>query len=234
MARSMASLTVWIEDGQPSQLPSRRRCTTPWGSIPSSSTPPACEPRYGRTLSRASTTRVSVSLGWRPWRTSRLATSSSSTSRSVTSGPASSTVRSSPAPYSSTTRRTISSAVSAVPGSPAARSRPSSSSIRVPTSRRSRACPVNALPLVEHGRRVQLLHHVAVAQVHVDPAGQARVEAADRPHDVDALELLRRVLLEDGGVLDGVLVGAGGAVDVAHAAVPRRRRGGGGGGRPPV
>ena len=34
-----------VEDGQPSQLPSSRRWTTPAGSTPSSSTPPACDPR---------------------------------------------------------------------------------------------------------------------------------------------------------------------------------------------
>ena len=75
----------------------------------------------------------------------------------------------------------------------------------------------------EH-RHVPDVEQLAVAQVHVDAAGQARVEAADRPHDVDALELVRPVLLEDRRVLHRVLVGAGRAVDVARAGVPGRRR----------
>src|SRR3954447_20836464 len=75
----------------------------------------------------------------------------------------------------------------------------------------------------EH-RRVHLLQGLAVAEVHVDATRQARVEAAHRAHDVNALEVVRAVLLEDGRVLDGVLVGAGRAEAVAGAAVPRRRR----------
>ncbi len=58
----------------------------------------------------------------------------------------------------------------------------------------------------------------------MDAAGQARVEAAHRAHDVDALELVRPVLLEDRRVLHRVLVGAGRAVDVARAGVPGRGR----------
>ena len=46
----MASLTVMVDDGQPSQLPSSRRWTTPSGSTPSSSTPPACDPQVGADL----------------------------------------------------------------------------------------------------------------------------------------------------------------------------------------
>jgi hypothetical protein len=44
--------------------------------------------------------------------------------------------------------------------------------------------------------RVQLLYRLPAAEVHVHAAGQARVEAADGPHDVDALEVLPVVLLE--------------------------------------
>ena len=51
-----------------------------------------------------------------------------------------------------------------------------------------------------------------------------RVEAADRAHDVDALELVRPVLLEDRRALDRVLVRPGRAVDVPRAGVPGRRR----------
>src|SRR6266700_1460795 len=72
----------------------------------------------------------------------------------------------------------------------------------------------------EHGR-VGELQRLPVAEVGVDAAGQAGVEAAHRPHDVDALEVVRPVLLEDGRVLDRVLVGPGRAVDVARARVPR-------------
>src|SRR5262249_58203165 len=79
------------------------------------------------------------------------------------------------------------------------------------------------------GRRVHRLDHTAAAQVHVHAAGQARVEAADRPHDVDALEVLRRVLLEDRGVLHRVLVWPRRSVGVPDAAVPTPRRGPGGG-----
>src|SRR5438105_1284845 len=66
----------------------------------------------------------------------------------------------------------------------------------------------------EH-RRVGELQGLALAQVDVHAAGQAGVEAANRPHDVDALELVGPVLLEDRRVLDRVLVGARGAVLVA-------------------
>src|SRR4051812_36666432 len=61
------------------------------------------------------------------------------------------------------------------------------------------------------GGRVGQLQRPAVAEVHVHAAGQAGIEAADGPHDVDALEVLPVVLLEDRLPLDGVLVGAGGA-----------------------
>src|SRR2546429_4794262 len=64
----------------------------------------------------------------------------------------------------------------------------------------------------QHGGRVHPLDHLALAgptsEVHVHPAGQARVEAADSPHDVDALEVVGLVLLEDRGVLHRVLVGS--------------------------
>ena len=40
--------------------------------------------------------------------------------------------------------------------------------------------------------RVHLLQHLALAEVHVHAARQARVEAAHGPHDVDALEVVER------------------------------------------
>src|SRR5579875_211880 len=61
---------------------------------------------------------------------------------------------------------------------------------------------------------------LSFAQVHVDAARQAGVEAAHCTHNIDALEVLRAVLLEDGGVLYGVLVRARSAIDITHAAVP--------------
>src|SRR5918911_1892407 len=77
---------------------------------------------------------------------------------------------------------------------------------------------------VKHCRRVELVQDLALSEIHVHPARQAGVEAPNRPHDVDALEVLRLVLLEDRRVLDRVLVGAGLVVDVPDAAVPRGRR----------
>src|SRR5690349_21317005 len=75
----------------------------------------------------------------------------------------------------------------------------------------------------EH-RRMTLFDHLAVAEVHVDAARQARIEAAHRAHDVDALEVVLAVLLEDRQALHRVLVRARRAEAVARARVPRRRR----------
>src|ERR1700683_5241571 len=51
-------------------------------------------------------------------------------------------------------------------------------------------------------------------------AGQAWVEATNRAHDVDALEVLRAIVLEDGGVLHRILVRTRSSVDIARARVP--------------
>ncbi len=75
----------------------------------------------------------------------------------------------------------------------------------------------------EH-RQVVHVELLAAAQVHVDAARQTGVEAAHRPHDVDALELVRAVLLEDRRVLHGVLIRPRRAVHVTRAGVPRRGR----------
>ena len=64
----------------------------------------------------------------------------------------------------------------------------------------------------------------ARAQIHVDAARQAGIEAAHRAHDVDPLEVVRAVLLEDRRVLHRVFVGAGHAVAVAGTGVPAGRR----------
>src|SRR5436853_7063296 len=60
------------------------------------------------------------------------------------------------------------------------------------------------------------------AQVHVDTTGQAGVKATDRPHDVDALEVLGTVLLEDRCVLHSIFVGSRGSIDVTYTAIPGR------------
>src|SRR6185436_20136089 len=95
--------------------------------------------------------------------------------------------------------RTSSSAVSRTRGSPRARTSASSASMRSLTARRFFACGTRSSavvrPTMRQNRRVALLHHLAVAEVHVDAARQAGVEAADRAHDVDALELVGRILL---------------------------------------
>src|ERR1700756_932401 len=79
------------------------------------------------------------------------------------------------------------------------------------------------------GWRMQSFERLALTQVHVNTARQARIEAAHRTHDVDALEILPVVLFEDRLALYGILVRAGGAVAVTRVRVPRRRRGRGGG-----
>ena len=63
-----------------------------------------------------------------------------------------------------------------------------------------------------------------LAEVHVHAARQARVEAADRAHDVDAAEVVRAVLLEDRLAHAPRPRRARGTVGVRRAAVPRRRR----------
>src|SRR3954453_14629806 len=100
-----------------------------------------------------------------------------------------------------------SSATPAASGPERARSSASSASTRAPASRASVSQASLALSFMapwlvapwlvaepmsdrqrDAGRRVRRLDYTGVAQVHVHAAGQARVEAAHRPHDVDALE----------------------------------------------
>src|SRR5580658_7487299 len=206
--------------------------------MPRYSITPACEPSCDRTPSSARLILASASSGCRSWTSSRLSTSGSPASASSSRGPASgsaprmATIAASPAPYSSTRQPTSSSAASPACGPARVRSSASSASTRSPVARASLAAaicpPFTRLP-VSHGQgysrgRVRRLQHLPAAEVHVHAARQAWVEAAHRPHDVDALEVLRAVLLEDRGVLHGVLVRAGRAVAVADAAVPRGRR----------
>src|ERR1700728_4327475 len=275
-APSMASCTVAVDEGQPLQLPSSRSLATP-SITPRYSTPPACEPRYGRTRSRARWIRSSTSSGCRSCSSSRLSTRGSSASLCSITTPGSPCSRStatmwlSPSPYRPTSSRTSSSAAGPASLAVPERSAASSSSTRAPTSRTplislspSRCvepggAPANtslasggglaSVPVVRAAddgdwagqnagpgrpralgrqrhrhRRMHLVQHLAVAEVHVHPAGQARGEAAHGAHGVDGLELVRRVLLEDRRVLHRVLVGSRRAVDVADAGVPRGRR----------
>src|SRR3954463_6896009 len=71
------------------------------------------------------------------------------------------------------------------------------------------------------------LQDAPAAERHVNAARQAGIEAADGPHDVDALERLRRVLLEDRLALDGVLVRPGRSEPVSRVGIPGCRRVGG-------
>ena len=64
------------------------------------------------------------------------------------------------------------------------------------------------------------LQHLAIAQVHVNTAGQAWIEASDCPHDIDALEVFRTVFLEDRCVLHRVFVRPGRAKAVTRVGVP--------------
>src|ERR1700689_4521323 len=65
---------------------------------------------------------------------------------------------------------------------------------------------------------------LAAAIVHVHATGQTGIEASNRPHDVDALELIPAVFLEDRRVLHGILVGTWRAVGITRIGVPWRRR----------
>src|SRR5690606_41288912 len=115
-------------------------------------------------------------------------------------------MRASASPYTSASVATASSACSATgPEVCSSSLSSSSSSSRRPATPRSSSRGRSVMAAAEH-RRVQRAQRAALAEVHVDAAGQARVEAADRAHDVDALEVLRPVLLEDRHVLHGVLV----------------------------
>src|SRR5277367_1159007 len=80
------------------------------------------------------------------------------------------------------------------------------------------------LPLMTKHRRVPRLQNLAVAQIHVHAARQARIKAAHGAHDVDALELVRPVLLKDWRVLHRVFVGTRRSINVPRIGVPRRRR----------
>src|SRR5579862_1136226 len=68
------------------------------------------------------------------------------------------------------------------------------------------------------------LQHLAIAEIHVHTARQARIEAAYRPHDVNTFELIRPVLLEDRRVLHRILVRPRRAIHIAWIGIPWGRR----------
>src|SRR6476646_2005034 len=226
----MASSSVTADAEQSEQLPSRRSRATPSDSDSSSTLPP-CDSMYGRTCSSAWLTRSASGTGCRSWIMNSVATSGSSAivvARRAPSSPAAnstSRICSRPAPYICTMADTSSSASCCVATSPTAASRDWRSCTRSTSCSGPSVAAVTAMvPPLRHRRGcVDDLAHLAAA-VHVHAAGQAGVERADGPHDVDSLEVLRSVLLEYGGVLDGVLVRARRSERIARARVPGRRR----------
>src|SRR5579883_589826 len=64
------------------------------------------------------------------------------------------------------------------------------------------------------------LKFFSVAQIHMHPAWQARIEAAHSAHNINPLKIVRAILFKDGRVLHGILVGSRGSIDIAHAAIP--------------
>src|SRR5262249_22788800 len=72
--------------------------------------------------------------------------------------------------------------------------------------------------------RVVHLKQLRFSVVHVHSAGKTWVEASHRTHNVDAFEAARAVLLEDGGILDRILIGARCSVNIPRIRVPRSWR----------
>src|ERR1700722_11041979 len=62
--------------------------------------------------------------------------------------------------------------------------------------------------------------HLPVSDIHMYAAGQAGIEAPNCAHDVNALEILRAIVLKDGCILHRILVGARSTVDIARIRVP--------------
>ena len=71
----------------------------------------------------------------------------------------------------------------------------------------------------EH-RGVMRLQHLAVAEIHVHAAGQARIEAANGAHDIDSLEFVGAIFLEDRRVLHRILIRSRSAVAIARIGIP--------------
>ena len=211
-ASSTASSSVTADDGQLLQLPENRsRTHARRRSTSSSCDVAAVRAEIGPHAVQRIATRRCTSCGCRPCTSSRLATRSSATNRRPApragrvgairisrsrpgavevddlAGPVARRVR--------VPRRRPPRSRPAVPGS----DRPPCATARlldrpgVPIGTTGHA----SLPGDRLRRRVQHLQRLAVAEVHVHPARQARIEAAHRAHDVDALEVLPVVLLED-------------------------------------
>src|SRR5438309_5438750 len=98
-------------------------------------------------------------------------------------------------------------------------SRASSSATRSRASGTPSASPVDA-----QRRRMPPLQHLAVAEVHVHAAREARIETAYRAHDVDAFEVGGPVLFEDRRTHHRVFIWSAGAETISRTPIPRRRR----------
>src|SRR3984885_114919 len=66
--------------------------------------------------------------------------------------------------------------------------------------------------------------HLPVPDIHMYAAGQTGIEAANRAHDIDALEILWAIVFENGCVLHRVLIRAGSSIHIARIRVPWCRR----------
>src|SRR4029077_5910732 len=64
----------------------------------------------------------------------------------------------------------------------------------------------------------------AAAEIHVNTAWQAWIEAAHSAHDVDALKFVRTIVFKDRRVLHGVLVRSWCSINIARISVPRSGR----------
>src|SRR6476620_7142512 len=73
-------------------------------------------------------------------------------------------------------------------------------------------------------RRVHFLQYLAAAEIHVNTAWQAWIEAAHSAHDVDALKFVRTIVFKDRCVLHGVLVRSRCSINIARISIPRSGR----------
>src|SRR2546421_5170755 len=78
--------------------------------------------------------------------------------------------------------------------------------------------------LLSKGWQMARLEDPPVAEIHMHAARQAWIEAADGAHNVDAFKRVESIFLEQWGILDGVLEGAGGAERIAWTGIPGCRR----------
>ena len=65
---------------------------------------------------------------------------------------------------------------------------------------------------------------LTVAKIHMNAAGQARVEAPHGAHDVNPFKFVWSVLFKDRRVLHGIFIRTRRAVYVPHATIPWGRR----------